>query len=258
LFAVTDIARIQDFVDTSRQVTDQQQLQELLQEVRAELGFDYFWLVHRVDVRVPDEGSDDLNTSKVIALSDYPEEWVDAYITNNMAAEDPVLQASQDAGVGFRWSDIADLVALTPHQRELFEQGRAAGIVDGFTVPAKASGLSNGSCNFAIGPGRDLPRANLLLAELVGIHSLYAARQLVERAHAQVDRPRLTPRQRDCIDLVGRGKTDWEIAQILGISPATVKDHIDDARRKYGVSKRVQIVLRAAFDGHMELASLVR
>jgi LuxR family quorum-sensing system transcriptional regulator CciR len=255
---VTDIARIQEFVDTSREVTDQLQLQRLLQGVRAELGFDYFWLVHRVDVRVPDEGPNELNCTKVIALSDYPEEWVDAYVTNNMAADDPVLQASHEAGIGFSWSEIPNLIELTPVQRELFEQGRAVGIVDGFTVPAKASGLSNGSCNFAIGPDRELPRSNLLLAELVGIHSLHAARMLVERAHAQAERPRLTPRQRDCIELVGHGKTDWEIAQILGISPATVKDHIDDARRKYGVSKRVQIVLRAAFDGYVELSSLVR
>ena len=255
---MTDIARIQDFVDTSRQVTDQQQLQDLLQEVRAELGFDYFWLVHRVDVRASDEKGDDPNTTKVVALSDYPVEWVDAYVTSNLAAHDPVLQASQEAGIGFRWSDIPKMIELTPYQRELFEQGREAGIVDGFTVPGKASGLTNGSCNFAIGPDRDLPRTNLLLAELVGIHSLHAARQLVEKAHGQAERPRLTRRQRDCIELVGRGKTDWEIAQILGISPATVKDHIDDARRKYGVTKRVQIVLRAAFDGHVELASLVR
>lgn len=255
---MTDIARIQEFVDTSRQVSDQQQLQELLQSVRAELGFDYFWLVHRVDVRVPDEGPGELNQTKVIAISDYPVEWVDVYVSNQLAAHDPVLQASQEAGIGFSWSEIPNMIDMTPIQRDLLDQAREVGIVDGFTVPAKASGLSNGSCNFAIGPGRDFPRANLLLAELVGIHSLHAARLLVEKAHARADRPRLTPRQRDCIDLVGRGKTDWEIAQILGISPATVKDHIDDARRKYGVSKRVQIVLRAAFDGYIELASLVR
>jgi LuxR family quorum-sensing system transcriptional regulator CciR len=149
------------------------------------------------------------------------------------------------------------MIELTDEQQRLFEVGREAGIVDGFTVPARARGLTSGSCNFAVGADRPVSRANLLLAELVGIHALDSSRRIVESNHSQLERRTLTPRQRDCIELVGRGKTDWEIAQILGISPATVKDHIDDARRKYGVSKRVQIVLRAAFEGQIQLSNVV-
>lgn len=255
---MTDIARIQDFVESSRQVTDREQLHELLKDVRAELGFDYYLLIHLADTHAPHEATDEFDPAHSVVLTDFPKEWRETFLCTNVAAHDPVMRTSQDATVGFSWSAIDDMIDLTPRQRELLDQAPAYGIVDGFTIPAKAAGLGKGSCNFAIGVDRDLPRGNLLLAELVGIHSLHAAHQLIERAHAQCERPRLTPRQRDCIQLVGQGKTDWEIAQILGISPATVKDHVDDARRKYGVSKRIQIVLHAAFDGHIELSSLVR
>jgi LuxR family transcriptional regulator, quorum-sensing system regulator CciR len=254
---VTDITRVQEFIDTAHELSNQDELQDLIHLISGELGFAYFWMVHRVEVRSGD-GSADQTTSKVVALSDYPEEWVQAYVTQNFAAKDPVLRASHESGVGFRWSDIPSMVELSPEQEEVLELGRGVGIVDGLTVPARANGLTTGSCNFAIGADREVPRANLLLAELVGIHALDASRVIVERNHSQLEKRLLTPRQRDCIELVGRGKTDWEIAQILGISPATVKEHVDDARRKYGVSKRVQLVLRAAFDGHIPLSSVVR
>jgi LuxR family transcriptional regulator, quorum-sensing system regulator CciR len=253
-----DIARVQEFIDSSRQLTDQDQLHGLLQGIREELGFNYFWLVQRVEIRTSVGGADEVTSMKVVALSDYPEEWVQAYMNKDMAARDPVLRASHESGVGFSWSEIPNMIALTPDQREVLELGRTVGIADGFTVPARACGLTNGACNFAIGVGRSLPRTNLLLAELIGIHSLNAAHMIVERNHSQTERRTLSPRQLDCIELVGRGKTDWEIARILGISPATVKEHIDDARRKYGVSKRVQVVLRAAFEGQIQLASVVR
>lgn len=238
-------------------LSNQDELQVLLHEISAELGFSYFWLVQRVEVS-NDQGCGDNGTAaKVIALSDYPEEWVQAYVTRNLAAKDPVLRASHESGVGFCWSEIPDLVTLTPEQEELFELGRTVGIGGGFTVPARASGLTSGTCNFATGIDRPVSRCALLLAELVGIHALDASRMIVERTHSQIERRSLTPRQRDCIELVGRGKTDWEIAQILGISPATVKEHVDDARRKYGVTKRVQLVLRAAFEGQIQLSSVV-
>jgi len=57
--------------------------------------------------------------------------------------------------------------------------------------------------------------------------------------------------------LVARGKTDWEIGTILGISQETVKRHIADARARYDVTKRTQIVLRALYDGLVPLSEML-
>lgn len=253
-----DIDCVQEFVDASRQLTEPQQLHGLLDAMSRDLGFDYFALLHRIDLPLAGSKLDELNQSELVALSNYPDEWIQAYIDRNLVEVDPVILASMMADVGFRWSEVPDLIEMTPTQLEIWDMGREAGIADGFTVPARIVGRGAGSCNFAVGPATELPRANFLMAEIVGIHSFHAARKIVEHNYSDGDKLRLSPRQRDCIELVGRGKTDWEIAQILGISPATVKDHIDDARRKYGVSKRVQIVLRAAFEGQIQLASILR
>jgi DNA-binding CsgD family transcriptional regulator len=55
---------------------------------------------------------------------------------------------------------------------------------------------------------------------------------------------RLTERERDSLALVAEGKTDWEISVILGIAQATVRFHVDNARRKLGAVNRAQAVAR--------------
>ena len=55
---------------------------------------------------------------------------------------------------------------------------------------------------------------------------------------------RLTARERDSLALVAEGKTDWEISVILGIAEATVRFHVDNARRKLGAVNRAQAVAR--------------
>jgi LuxR family quorum-sensing system transcriptional regulator CciR len=69
--------------------------------------------------------------------------------------------------------------------------------------------------------------------------------------------PQLTPRQRDCVALVAQGKSDWEIGQVLGISESTVHKHIEDAKRRFGVSTRVQLVVRSLFDARLSFSDVM-
>jgi DNA-binding CsgD family transcriptional regulator len=54
----------------------------------------------------------------------------------------------------------------------------------------------------------------------------------------------LTRREREIIAWVERGKTNAEIAQILWISPATVRKHLENAYEKLGVRTRTAAVAR--------------
>jgi two-component system, NarL family, response regulator LiaR len=95
---------------------------------------------------------------------------------------------------------------------------------------------------------RELARAvRLAAAGETLIDPTVAARlvdSLVEDPRAEG--PELTPREREVLDLIGRGYANKRIALELGISEKTVKTHVGHVLAKLGVSDRTQAALYAA------------
>ena len=63
-------------------------------------------------------------------------------------------------------------------------------------------------------------------------------------------RERLTPRETGILELVAEGRSNAEVAQILWISPDTVRKHLENAYDKLGVHTRTAAV--AALFGRRE------
>jgi DNA-binding CsgD family transcriptional regulator len=59
----------------------------------------------------------------------------------------------------------------------------------------------------------------------------------------------LTDREVQILTLVSEGKSDWEIATILVMSPKTTNFHVENAKRKLGSPSRVHAVVVAIRDG---------
>ena len=253
------LADVQTFIDQSRHVATPADLHRLMQAISGEMGFDHFALIHHVDLRPMGRLVDPLVTEDYVALTDYPQAWVDQYVSDAIVANDPILLASQRMNVGFEWEKVAELVKLTSKHREVLQRSQNAGLQNGFTVPANVPGELNGSCNFAVQSRHEIRRSNFAMAQLVGAFAFQAARELVAKMRdvRDYEPPKLTERQLECIVLVARGKTDWEIGKILGISEETVKMHLRNARELFGVSKRIQVVMRTLFSGQVPLTELV-
>lgn len=250
---------VQQFIELSKEVQSPADLQGLMDGITREMGFDHFALIHHVDLTPFDTRLDHMEQGEMIALITYPNHWIEHYIANDIVSNDPILIASQRTAVGFAWSEVPKLIEETPAHRKITAQTRKAGILNGYTVPANVPGEANGSANFAMSRTDQLPGDNLHMAQLVGSFAFQAARDLVHRAYRamKLEMPRLTSRQLECLALAGRGKSDWEIATILGISESTAKEHIKLACQKYDVPKRVQAVMRAVFDGQLTLRDVV-
>jgi DNA-binding CsgD family transcriptional regulator len=62
-----------------------------------------------------------------------------------------------------------------------------------------------------------------------------------EERHQQVQ---LTPREREVLAWVARGKTNAEIARLLWLAPGTVRKHLENVYAKLGVSTRTAAVAR--------------
>lgn len=52
--------------------------------------------------------------------------------------------------------------------------------------------------------------------------------------------PHITPRQEEILALIAKGRADKEIAYQLGISPRTVRTHIERLFQTYGWSSRAE------------------
>src|ERR1039458_5065331 len=75
---------------------------------------------------------------------------------------------------------------------------------------------------------------------------------LITARLARVARSTIWPKQvglRECevetLTWAARGKTFWEIGEILGLSKRTVEFHLENARRKLGVPTRTQALIKA-------------
>ena len=220
------------FVEAARSCTDLPQLATLLADAARELGFEHFALLDHDSLAGTRPG--------LIRIDNYPEPWVEELVARGYAADDPVHLASRRTNAAFGWSELGRLIRLERrHTRILARSGRH-GIGAGLTIPANVPGEPGASCSFAVRAGRDLPAGRDRCAELIGAHALCAARRL--RPAAVRERPRLSRRERQCLKLVALGKTDWEIATILSLSPHTARQYVKRARAAYDTVSRAQLV----------------
>ncbi|GAB4387998.1 MAG: hypothetical protein Kow0025_04750 [Thermodesulfovibrionales bacterium] len=72
---------------------------------------------------------------------------------------------------------------------------------------------------------------------------------LREEQSAEASKFRLTPKEREVLDLLVIGRTNKEIAERLGISPGTVNAHLDSIYRKLNVSNRLEAAFVALREG---------
>ena len=92
---------------------------------------------------------------------------------------------------------------------------------------------------------------------MIGCYAFEAARRYVRAIAKSEPSRRLTQRQLDCVMLVARGKTDWEIAKILGVREDTVTEYIDGARERLDAARRTDLVVRALYDGQITFADVL-
>lgn len=235
------LATAQQFATAAETAVNIAELGAHVDAITREMGFRYFALAHHVDIaRTP---------QPAIRIHNYPAEWEAFFDAEGLGRSDPVHRASHLRNLGFPWAMLHQLIDLTRRDREIIARSRRAGIADGYTVPAHIPGESEGSCSFATAHGKSYRVEWLPLAQFVGTAAFEAARRLSGVRRIDLDRPRLSDRQRDCIYWAARGKSDWAISQILGIGHDTAIQYMKEARGRYGVANRTQLAIHALYDG---------
>ncbi|SEJ81217.1 regulatory protein, luxR family [Sphingobium sp. AP50] len=212
-------------------------------------GFRWFGLLHHVDFSKTDQAG--------IKLTTYPSVWRDELIESGMFLDGPVQAASKRSFGGFTWSQLRDIITVTDRHTAILERGRQYGLNQGYSLPVRMPDEPDGIFTVVQRSDEEITQEQALAARLLGSIAFDRAREL-HGDKVQPDPPiALSPRQIDCLQLVAQGKSDWEIGQILGLSKDTVHEYIEGARKRYGVRRRTQMVLRAVRDGNLDIDNLI-
>jgi DNA-binding CsgD family transcriptional regulator len=147
----------------------------------------------------------------------------------------------QAAPFRFRWSAIQ--MGLDSDGRQVMTHSMDLGMMDGLAVAIhlpdrSVHGVSIPTTKYDLSPQDE---------HALHLASLYLHARMTALRVAPSPPPvrNLTPRERECLQWVAAGKTDWEISQILSISEQTVHGYVQNALTKLGARTRAQAVALA-------------
>jgi len=180
---------------------------------------------------------------------DWPDAWLEFYEKNRCADYDVLVIEARRRVSSFWYSEIIDRFKLTDQQKALYDAGIAFGWKDIFSVPIHGPGSMQGLVTMGTMEERRFTSVDSAVLEMM-------ARAVWERCRTEEgfgmfnpDRAQLSPRELECLQWAAAGKSDADIAVIVGISPATAHFHIEQAKKRLGVKTRVEAVAVGVLHG---------
>lgn len=188
-------------------------------------------------------------------LSSYDDAWVKHYLEEDYVNSDAVVAQAAREITPFTWKDTLDPRHGDGRQMKIFNEASEFEMNNGGSVPIHGPGGSYAILNVATS-ARDEAfvkhwETHRISLQVFGLH---AHEMVIKELYPSGDgqhAPRLSPREKECLLWTARGKTMWEISEILSISQETVKTHLKAACAKMNVFSKVHAVVKAVNDGHI-------
>lgn len=209
------------------------------------LGFDHFSFAIAPSVGYSGQSG--------IILTDYSSQWMSKYRSGAYHDGDPLLAECRTQCVPFRWGGRAYLKRLGKYPQSLLLEAMDFGIAEGFTIPMRGTGgeLAVFSGVYADMTGEDLARWRAGYEWLVSLAPFVHAFAVGQIDKHTCDGIVLSDQERICLSWTLKGKTSWEIAQIIGRSRPTVEYHLQKAMRKLDASNKAHAAALALQRGLM-------
>ncbi|MCX5721699.1 MAG: LuxR C-terminal-related transcriptional regulator [Nitrospirae bacterium] len=180
----------------------------------------------------------------------YSNDWVYAYCKNEYATVDPVLKSLLSTFQTQTWKQTYS-TASSRKQLEFVEEARSFGLTHGITtgVLEQNQGFAT-FFSFAGGDANGTARYRGLLEYLIP----YLHRVLIANTHMPLSTQAkgLSPREMTVLFWMKEGKTNWEIARIVGVTERTVRFHVEGIFMKLDASSRTQAVAVAMEHGLLQ------
>lgn len=238
---------IDEFIAATRPVRTKARLYELLIEAVGGLGFD------RVNFSI----AYDPELAEVHwgfgLISTYPLDWQGHYIDRDYIRIDPVLRRASGVSPPFWWRDLSRQERLTSQQRAFLREGEAAGLYNGLGIPFRGPAVQKAGIALATSYRKLTDPVDFDIAVAICNH-FYQAYKRICGVHLRLpSMARLSQREAEILVRAAHGRTDAEIAIVLGIRPTTVHYHWRSIFNKLGATTRAQAVGSAVRDGIIEI-----
>lgn len=227
---------IETFGERARNCATPAELFALAEAAARELGFTRLALVHGLSFRCPGRN--------LIRMDNFGE-WGELFVARRYYLDDPALLTCQRTNTAFPWSMMRDLIPFTERQERVVREARRHGLGNGYTLPIGVIGEPMGCCSFVSGRSKLPSRERCRAASLLGAEAFCQARRLHGFPARASSLPRLSRRKLECLRYLAIGKTDGDIAAILGLSQPTVRTYMTMLRRDFDVVSRAQLVAAA-------------
>jgi len=200
------------------------------------LGFGYTYLMA---AEVPPTGSGLLDA---VVYSDWRKQVIAEMAKSPDSLKHPFVCHAASAHAPFSVNELRALEAFrdTDWSRYLPHNILEG---DGLVVPVHRGSELMGAMVFAGEKPDTSPLARAILQ--VAAHAAVDRVDVLKSQTGPVALPGLSAREIQCLTHIAAGHEDDEISRLLGISPRTVRFHVDSAKAKLGVNSRVQAVTKA-------------
>ncbi|MVA56853.1 helix-turn-helix transcriptional regulator [Agrobacterium vitis] len=250
---------VQPFILQLELCTDIYSLKSLLDKTLSHLGFPMFaYHIHRMSASfIMNESSAEQQN---FIISNFPDKWITHYSHQKYKEIDPTLKWV-GAGQGIaQWSDLLTSDDINKNQRRLMQEAWDAGLANGITLPIMTELGEAVAISVVPEPGignNERIVASLAIVQILTQAFHRKAKGILLSHSLKVGSARrksfLSPREVDVLYWMARGKTAWEIAEILNISQKSVDFYTDMAKTKLQAVNRTHAVVKAIMLGLVTL-----
>lgn len=182
-------------------------------------------------------------------LRNYANDWMDYYFDQGFDKIDPVISYCYQKQGTFSWREMAERMALSTKQKKCLYGGVEAGLNNGVCAPLwgphtfAGVGLASSAKKDAVDQNLDLITAycNHFYIAFMRLHMRLSG----DDNNKQVPNITLTPREREILTWVYKGKSKEVIGEIIGISDHGVDYHLRNVYRKLNAHDRICAVSKA-------------
>ncbi|HRX74704.1 MAG TPA: autoinducer binding domain-containing protein [Hyphomonas sp.] len=184
----------------------------------------------------------------ILYLSNWPEELKARRRSRLAILHDPIALCAIRSKRPFSWAEAYDHASRIG--RMVVDMVHDYGITDGMMFPMHALDSITGGVSLGGDSMPDLSRTQIAELEIVCQTAYYHLEDMMGPFPYQ-KLAELSPREAECVQFAAAGKSNWEIAHILGIREDSVKKTLQRACGKLDAVNRAHLVASAIARGQI-------